>query len=106
MSNRWVDKDEFGLNEDFEEADLHQDDEADRYEAKYNFRYEEPDANQVTTFGRNVEGSMRQKESKRADQRKDRDERKKDSKKQLEEEIKHVKAATKDAIMERIHKIE
>lgn len=57
-------------------------------------------------FGRNVEGSLRQKDSKRADQRKERDERKKESRKQLDEEIKQIKTATKNAIIDRVKKIQ
>lgn len=38
-NGRWVDRDDFEINDNFEEEDLKKDDEADRFEAKYNFRY-------------------------------------------------------------------
>lgn len=47
---RWVDRDDMGnMDEELEEQDEERDDEADRFEAKFNFRYEEADANQVTS---------------------------------------------------------
>lgn len=46
---RWVDRDDMEFNDEFEAEDEERDDEADRFEAKFNFRFEEQDANQVTS---------------------------------------------------------
>lgn len=52
MTKGWIDRDDMGMDEEFEDKDLEQEDEADRFEAKYNFRYEEPEANEIVTYGR------------------------------------------------------
>ncbi|EAR96396.3 KRI1 family carboxy-terminal protein (macronuclear) [Tetrahymena thermophila SB210] len=106
LTKGWVDRDDMGLDEEFEDKDLEEDDEADRFEAKYNFRYEEPGANEVVTYGRKVQDSLRQKDSTRAEKRKEREERKKEEKKKIDEEMKQMKAATRNAILDRVHKIQ
>lgn len=51
------------------------DEEMDKYEKTYNFRYEEPGGNQIQTYARELTETMRVKESKRANQRKAKKER-------------------------------
>ncbi|KAL4456193.1 hypothetical protein ABPG74_014154 [Tetrahymena malaccensis] len=106
LTKGWVDRDDMGMDEEFEDKDLEEEDEADRFEAKYNFRYEEPGANEVVTYGRKAQDSLRQKDSTRAEKRKEREERKKEEKKKIEEEMKQMKSATRNAILERVHKIQ
>ena len=50
--------------------------EMDDYEEKLNFRFERQGGNKITTYERDVEETMRQKDSKRAELRKAREERK------------------------------
>jgi hypothetical protein len=58
-----------------EEEDASAADEADRFEAQYNFRHEEEGASVVKTYSRDVE-SVRKKTSSRAEARERRKERK------------------------------
>ncbi|KAG0172314.1 KRRI-Interacting protein 1 [Apophysomyces sp. BC1034] len=90
------------VNVDEEEEHL---DQVDRFESKYNFRFEEEGGAQIVSHERNPEGSVRRKESKRKRER----ERKK-LKKQLEkqakqEEMEKMKTEKKKEIHERLIKI-
>lgn len=67
LNRGWVDKktekpQTLADDVDKDEADL---DDIDRFESKYNFRFEEEGAATIKTYARNVEGSVRRKESKR-----------------------------------------
>lgn len=67
LNRGWVDKKTgkpqvLADDVDKDEADL---DDIDRFESKYNFRFEEEGASTIKTYARNVEGSVRRKESKR-----------------------------------------
>ena len=64
-------EDVVGLSEDEEEVE-----DQTEYETKYNFRFEEPDNEFIKRFPRNVDESVRVKDNKRAEKRKERDERK------------------------------
>lgn len=44
-------------------------------EHKYNFRFEEPEGNQATTYSREIKDSLRNKDSSRAEKRKEKIER-------------------------------
>lgn len=51
-SCRWVDKDREKFNfEEADEEDERRDDEMEEYEEKYNFRFEQPGADQVISEG-------------------------------------------------------
>ena len=78
----------------------------DNYEAEYNFRYEEPGANQVLTYAREHPESLRQDATKRKEKRLEKEQKKKDIISQEKEEIKHLKSIRKQEILDRLKKIE
>ncbi|KAI9013392.1 KRI1-like family C-terminal-domain-containing protein [Phycomyces nitens] len=93
---------------DDKEADEEYLDQVDRFESKYNFRFEEEGALQIIGHSRNVEGTLRRKESKRKRER----ERKK-AKKEAEKlgkinelkQLKNQKIKEIQARLEEIRKI-
>ncbi len=78
----------------------------DNFEAEYNFRYEEPGADNILTYTRDHPGSLRQDDSKRREKRLEKEQRKKDLIAQEKEEIKHLKSIKKQEILDRLKKIE
>jgi protein KRI1 len=57
LTKGWVDRDEvYDKRDDSEEYE----EKVDRYEEKYNFRYEEPGGTTLTTYQRNIEGTVRE----------------------------------------------
>lgn len=81
---------------DKDEADL---DDIDRFESKYNFRFEEEGASTIKTYSRDVEGSVRRKQSKRAKKR----EREKLNKKAKKERQLELLKQQKNQKMREIH---
>lgn len=101
LNRGWVDKKtdnlETALEEvDKDEADL---DDIDRFESKYNFRFEEEGAATIKTYARDIEGSVRRKESKRAKRR----EREKLHKAKVKEEQLELMKQQKNKKMKEIH---
>ena len=90
---------------DVDKEDDERDEEIDEYEEKFNFRFEEPDSNKLTSYSRDVPESMRKRNDGRIDKRKEKLDRKKDEKKRMEEEIKQLKKIKKEEIFGRIQKI-
>lgn len=105
-------------------------DKQDEFEAKYNFRFEEPGANevacctvvflfvfcharmnaclvrpQITTFPRAIPEAVRAKTSKRATAREARKQRKVEEKQKKIEEIKRLKSAKKQEIVKKLMEI-
>lgn len=85
--------DEGDISEDDEELDK-----VDRFESKYNFRFEEMQAEggissamQVTGHARDVSGSLRRVDDKRKQQREQRQERKEKEKRKQEAELRRLK---------------
>ncbi|KAI8984084.1 KRI1-like family C-terminal-domain-containing protein [Mycotypha africana] len=70
LNRGWVDKGEERENTNLEEVDPEKDEEyldnVDRFESKYNFRFEEEGSSNIITHARDVEGTVRRKKSKRA----------------------------------------
>lgn len=79
-------------------------DEQDRFEHRYNFRYEEPEGAEITQYPRVIEGSQRvnKKAEKRAAKRKERKERKQLEKLEKVQEIARMKALQKELINEKL----
>ena len=86
------------------DADDEQDEAADRFEAEYNFRFEEPGANELMAYPRahQVEGSMRKKNDRRKLQRERKAERLRAEKQRKVDEIRRLKNVKRKAIMERL----
>ncbi|KAI9269400.1 KRI1-like family C-terminal-domain-containing protein [Sporodiniella umbellata] len=87
---------------DKDEADL---DDIDRFESKYNFRYEEEGGATIQTYARHVEGSARRTESKRAKKRAREKARKELLKKQKVEELKEQKNKKRKEIQNKLKEI-
>ncbi|XP_052774488.1 protein KRI1 homolog [Mya arenaria] len=93
-----------------EDEDLSDDDEllvkqAD-FERKYNFRFEEPDAAEVKTFPRNMEDTVRRKDTKRTEKRKEIKERKKQDKEKKREDLKQMKKLKRQEILDKIGQLQ
>lgn len=91
---------------DIDQEDEEREEEMEEFEEKYNFRYEEPGADQVITYPREVPDSMRLEDSKRKEKRKEKAEKLKEEKVRQEEEVKRLKNIAKEQILDRLKKIE
>ncbi|KAG6530038.1 protein KRI1 homolog [Zingiber officinale] len=80
-------------------------DKQDKYEAEYNFRFEEGGADRVLGHSRVVEGSVRKKTNSRKLQRKSKEERMAQAEFERKEELKHLKNLKKKEIHEKLEKI-
>ncbi|KAJ3136358.1 KRRI-Interacting protein 1 [Physocladia obscura] len=87
---------------DEDEAD---EEEVDRFEQQYNFRYEEGGGDSIVTHSRNIEDSMRRKDTRRSEQRAARKARKAEEKLAKEEELKRLKNLKKEEMREKLLKI-
>ena len=78
----------------------------DRFEEKYNFRFEEPNAATLQLHARNVneEETMRRKDSSRKMARDRAKEKKEDLKKQRKEELARLKTLKREEIIEKLKK--
>ncbi|XP_045158400.2 protein KRI1 homolog [Mercenaria mercenaria] len=114
LNRQYIDKDEESMptydeivNE--EDEDFSEDEELltkqDTFERKYNFRFEEPDAAEIKTFPRSFEDTVRRKDTKRSDKRKEVEERKKKDKEKKKEELKQLKKLKRQEIMDKIEKL-
>lgn len=80
-------------------------DKQDKYEADYNFRFEEGGADRVLGHSRVVEGSVRKKTNSRKLQRKSKEERMAQAEFERKEELKHLKNLKKKEMQEKLEKI-
>ncbi|RUS21277.1 hypothetical protein BC937DRAFT_93135, partial [Endogone sp. FLAS-F59071] len=79
---------------------------ADRFESRYNFRYEEEGAEQLVTHARDIEGSVRHQDDRRKKAREAKEERRKEEKLRKMEELKRLKNLKMKEIYDRLKQIQ
>lgn len=118
LNNGWLDLDAEDANEvrdadveidipnvggaDVDEEDDELEDKADEFEAKYNFRFEEPDGVQVASHARDISSSLRRPDDRRKRAREAKKQRKEKEKLLKGEEIKQLKNLKKKEIQSRL----
>ncbi|KAF7724138.1 KRRI-Interacting protein 1 [Apophysomyces ossiformis] len=80
-------------------------DQVDRFESKYNFRFEEEGSAQIVSHERNPEGSVRRKESKRKRERERKKLKKEKERQEKKAEMERLKAEKIKEIQERLKEI-
>lgn len=92
------------------EVDLDEDedavDAADDFESQYNFRFEEPGADQIITHSRHVAGSVRRPDDRRKLARQHAADRKEEEKAKKREELKRLKNLKKAEILRKLRQIQ
>ena len=79
--------------------------EAERFEQKYNFRFEEPDGGVIQSHARTIEGTVRKEKTSRRDARLVRNERKLSEKERLRAEVRRLKNLKREEIRAKMSQI-
>ncbi|KAI0343514.1 Krr1-domain-containing protein [Trametopsis cervina] len=90
-------------NGDFDEEEF--DDVADIFETSYNFRFEEPGADQISRYPRTIASTIRREDTHRKEVRERRKERKEQEKLKKKEEVKRLKSLKMKEIREKLERI-
>lgn len=116
LNDRWkgdkADRDNYAeyqqkQNEKADREDSGRDSEMDKYEAEYNFRFEDKNAAYLTSFARQApEDSMRRVDDRRKQQRLSVKERKQEEKEKRKEELNRLKALKREEIIDKLKKTE
>lgn len=112
LNRGWVDQEKKAAIPDYEqivnedEEDLEAVERAEEFETAMNFRFEQPGAELITTYSRDIEGSMRREENKRKEARAAKKVRKESEAIKLKEDVKRKKNALKDSIIKKLAKIQ
>ncbi|KAJ2147030.1 Ribosome biogenesis protein Kri1 [Coemansia sp. RSA 678] len=81
-------------------------DRTDDFESKFNFRFAEDGGTQITSYPREIEGSLRRTDDRRKQARERAKERKAELKRQKAEELKRAKNQKKRAVMDKLAEIQ
>ncbi|CAL8460534.1 g63 [Coccomyxa elongata] len=106
LTKGWVDKGE-EAQPDLDEIEEDEEylEQAEKFEARYNHRFEEPGAGNVITYPRDLEGILRKTDTRRRSAREARAERKAAEAAALEAEVKRRKAEKRRELQHRLDKI-
>ena len=99
------DDDASGEDDDDAESDSELLRRAEEFEHKYNFRFEEPGADQIVSHSRHIEGLVRQKDTRRSDKRREIKERKESEREKLLAEVRRLKNLKRQEIDNKMKQI-
>ena len=110
LNKGWVDKDLESnklptYSEIVDEDEVERVDEAEDYERRHNFRYEEDGGANITTYSRNIENSSRRVDDRRKKERSSRKEKKDEIATKKLEDLKRLKNLKRLEILEKLKKV-